>query len=113
MKTLLLVFTMALAISRAVPAAQHSVTLAWTDTANPAGTTYSVYKATGLCSGTPTFAKVATALTVLTYADSAVVPGNYCYEVTATSGSVESAPSNTAGAPVPSFAPQSLTVTIQ
>lgn len=41
---------------------QHSVTLNWQDALNPAGTTYSIYRATGLCSGTPTFAKLATAV---------------------------------------------------
>lgn len=88
----------------------HSVTLNWTDTLNPAGTTYSVYRATGLCSGTPTFSKIASALTVLTYVDTTVTPGNYCYSVSATYAGMESAQSNTAGAPVPSFPPTSLTV---
>ena len=92
---------------------QHSVTLAWTDTANPSGTTYSVYRATGLCSGTPPFARLATAVAEKTYQDTTVQPGNYCYQVTATYNSVESAPSNSALAPVPSFAPTQLAVTVQ
>lgn len=91
----------------------HSVTLTWTDTLNPSGTTYTVYRATGLCSGTPTFSKLASALTGKTYLDSTVIPGNYCYEVTATLNGMESAPSNTAGAPVPSFPPSQLSVTVQ
>jgi hypothetical protein len=110
MKTILLgLFVAALGVAQAA----HTVTLAWTDALNPTGTTYSVYKATGLCSGTPTFAKIATAVSSMTYTDSSVAPGNYCYEVTATSGGVESAPSNTAGAPVPSFAPSQLAVTVK
>lgn len=92
---------------------QHSVTLNWTDTLNPSGTTYNVYRATGLCSGTPTFSKIATAIAVKTYQDTTVQPGNYCYQVTATSNSVESGPSNTALAPVPSFAPTQLSLTVQ
>src|SRR5574337_1472862 len=80
---------------------QHSATLTWTDTQNPTGTTYSVYRATGLCSGTPTFNKIASAVAVLTYVDTTVQPGNYCYEVTATFNGMESTPSNTASAPVP------------
>lgn len=92
---------------------QHSVTLNWQDTANPTGTTYNVYRATGLCSGTPTFSKIATAVANKTYVDTTVLPGNYCYQVTATSNSVESAPSNSALAPVPSFAPQQLVITVQ
>jgi fibronectin type 3 domain-containing protein len=91
----------------------HSVSLTWQDTLNPSGTTYSVYRATGLCSGTPTFSKIATALTVKTYQDTTVQPGNYCYQVTATANAVESAPSNTALAPVPSFAPAQLSITVQ
>ncbi len=91
----------------------HSATLTWVDTSNPAGTTYSVYRATGLCSGTPTFSKIASALTVKTYVDTTVAPGNYCFSVTATFAGVESAQSNTAGAPVPSFTPTSLAVTVQ
>jgi hypothetical protein len=93
--------------------ATHSVSLVWQDALNPTGTTYSVYRATGLCSGTPTFSKIASALTVLTYSDTTVTPGNYCYEVTATVNSMESAPSNTAGAPVPSFPPQTLSITVK
>lgn len=91
----------------------HSVTLNWTDTLNPAGTTYSVYRAVGLCSGTPTFAKLALAVTVKTYQDTTVTPGNYCYAVTATANGMESAQSNTALAPVPSFPPAGLTVVVQ
>jgi hypothetical protein len=42
-----------------------------------------------------------------------VTPGNYCYQVTATHNAVESSPSNTALAPVPSFAPTQLQLTIK
>ena len=91
----------------------HSATLTWADTLNPPATTYSVYRATGLCSGTPTYAKIATALTAKTYEDTTVQPGNYCYTVTASYNGMESAPSNTAGAPVPSFPPASLNVTVK
>lgn len=92
----------------------HSVTLTWTDTLNPTtGTTYSVYRATGLCSGTPTFAKIATALTAKTYSDTTVQPGPYCFEVTATFNGVESAPSNTVQPNVPAFAPSGLAFTVQ
>jgi hypothetical protein len=91
----------------------HSVTLTWTDTLNPAGTTYSVYRATGLCSGSPVFSKIASAVAVKTYQDTTVTPGNYCFAVTATSNGMESAQSNTALAPVPSFAPTTLSITVQ
>lgn len=92
---------------------QHSVTLTWQDTQNPSGTTYNVKRATGLCTGTPTFSTIATAVAPKTYVDNAVQTGNYCYVVTATFNGVESAPSNTAAAAVPSFPPTSLQVTVQ
>jgi hypothetical protein len=93
--------------------AAHKVTLTWQDLLNPAGTTYSIYRATGLCSGTPAFSKIASALTAKTYDDTTVQPGNYCYVGTATLNGMESAQSNTALAPVPSFAPTGLQVTVQ
>lgn len=91
----------------------HSATLAWSDTLNPAGTTYNVYRATGLCSGSPVFSKIVSAITVKTYQDTTVTPGNYCYQVTATLNGSESGPSNSASASVPAFAPSALNVTIQ
>jgi hypothetical protein len=103
-------------VAVAVPAqgsTSHSVALAWTDGKNPAGVTYNVYRATGLCSGTPTFSKLSTAVVTLAFSDTTVTPGNYCYQVTATVASVESAPSNQAAAAVPAFAPTALTATPQ
>lgn len=91
----------------------HSVTLTWSDTLNPSSTTYNIYRAVGLCTGTPTFSIIATAVPTKTYTDTAVTSGDYCYEVTAAFNGVESAPSNTALALVPfSAAPtSSLTIT--
>jgi hypothetical protein len=74
--------------------ATHSVTLTWVDTQNPAGTTYNVKRASGTCSGTPSFSTIASAVAVKTYTDSTVSVGNYCYIVTAVFSSIESAPSN-------------------
>jgi hypothetical protein len=93
--------------------ATHSATLTWSDTQNPASTTYSVQRATGLCSGTPVYSTIATAVTVKTYTDATVTPGNYCYVVLAVYAGVTSPPSNTASAAVPTFAPQTLSVTVQ
>ena len=91
----------------------HSVTLTWTDTSNPAGTTYSVYRVVGLCSGSPTFAKIATAVTDKTYIDTTVQPGNYCYTVTASFNGAESSPSNSEPALVLPFPPTGLTAVVQ
>lgn len=102
-----------LAAALACAQAQHSAVLTWTDAQNPSGTTYTVYRAQGLCSGTPAFSKVATGVAALTYEDTTVQPGNYCYSVSATVAGVESPQSNTAQAPVPAFAPQTLNVTVK
>ncbi len=90
----------------------HSVTLAWTDTLNPAGTAYNVYRAPGLCTGTPAFVKIATAA-AKSYVDATATPANFCYEVTAVYGGLESAPSNTVLASVPSFAPTGTAVAVK
>src|SRR5579859_3304505 len=50
----------------------HTVKITWTDTINPAGTTYNVYRAAAACSTTPTLAKLTSGLTTMTYTDSAV-----------------------------------------
>ena len=85
--------------------AAHTVTLTWTDTLNPIGTTYNVSRATGLCSGTPAFSGIAAALTTMTYVDSTVTVGNYCYVVTATSNGATSANSNSAPAVILPYPP--------
>jgi hypothetical protein len=92
----------------------HSVTLKWVDTLNPlSGTTYNVYRATGLCSGTPVFSKIATALTALTYSDTTVTPGNYCYTVTASVNGVESSQAVGVNPAVPAFTVTALSFTVQ
>ena len=106
MRTIFAGFVFCLLVGAQQP---HTVTLNWQDALNPAGTTYSVYRANGLCSGTPTFSKIATAVTAKTYQDTTVQPGNYCYAVTATFNAVESAQSNTTQPAVPAFAPTTLT----
>lgn len=109
----LILILLAATAALAQAAGTHTVTLTWQDSQNPAGTTYSIYRATGLCSGTPTFSKIASAVNALTYQDASVTPGNYCYAATATVNGMESSQSNQALAPVPSFAPTSLSITVQ
>lgn len=92
---------------------QHSATLTWADQYNPAGTTYTVYRAPGLCSGSPIMAKIATALAVKTYEDTTVTPGNFCYQVTASFQGVESGPGNSASAAIPTFAPVNLSIQVK
>ena len=87
------------ALAQTPPA--RSATLTWVDSTNPTGTTYSVLRATGLCTGTPNFSVLASGVTGLTYKDTTITVGNnYCYAVTATFGGLTSPNSNTALATV-------------
>jgi len=63
---------------------QHSVTLNWQDSINPAGTTYNVYKAAGACSSASLFAKLnAAPIITKTFTDTKVSAGiAYCYAAT-------------------------------
>ena len=106
-KIVLITFLTALAVNA------KDVVLTWTDTLNPPTTTYSVYRAQGLCSGSPVFSKVANGVTTKNYTDAAVPVGNYCYQVTATFSGLESGPSNQAAATVPPAAPTTLSIVVQ
>lgn len=98
----------------ALAAQVRTVTLTWNDDVNPAGTTYNVYRATGVCAGSPTFTRVnSTPIATKTYVDSGVAPGNYCYVVRAAAAGLESDDSNQAGAAVRPFAATGLGVTVQ
>jgi len=92
----------------------HTVALTWTDTTNPAGTSYNVYRAAGACTGSPAFAKIgSTPVSVKTYTDSAVASAStYCYQVTAVLNGVESVPSNSAPAVIPPDPPSGLSVVV-
>lgn len=104
-ETVLLSKTVTVAAGQA--ATIHNATLAWTaPTKCVDGTTcsvigYNVYKATIACpaTGLPTGAiKIASAITATTFTDTPLVPGVYCYYVTAIGGAgsngAESAASN-------------------
>jgi hypothetical protein len=110
MKSLLLLAGLLLA--QPLLATPHKVTLNWVDVTNPNGTTYEVFRATGPCGGTPAFQQLASGVTVLSYVDSSVVSGTYCYEVLAVYNAKESAPSNQAAASIPPDAPASLTTSV-
>lgn len=96
----------------------RSVTLAWVDSSNPAGTTYNVYRAPNLCTGVgSTFVKIASAVVFKTYIDATVTatPGNYCYQVTAVNGlgGLESTPSMEVNVVVVTAIPTALAATVQ
>jgi fibronectin type 3 domain-containing protein len=100
-----------LACSAFAQASQRQVILTWEDALNPAGTTYSIYRAQGQCATATAFTRLASAITPKTYTDTAN-PGQYCYQVTAVLNAVESDPSNNAEAKVKPAPPTKLTVTI-
>lgn len=87
----------------------HSVTLTWTDSVNPAGTVYNVYR---IPPGASTPTKIASGLTVKTFTDSdpSLTIGNYTYQVTSVDAGIESAPASVV-VNVPPAAPTGLTAT--
>jgi len=86
-------------------ASAHYVTLAWTDSVNPAppATLYRAYRADASdCTGSPSFAPIVSGVVAKTYNDTHVASGvNYCYYVTAYNTVGESAPSGAAAAAIP------------
>jgi hypothetical protein len=85
------------------PTVAHSVTLIWKDLLNPTGTKYNIYRAPGGCPTTFAKSLLVGGVTALTYTDLTAVTGsqNYCYGVTAVSGTVESTPALTIYVPAP------------
>ena len=93
-------------LTLAIPAfAAHSVQLSWTD--SDTGVTFNVYRATAACSTNPSFTLHTSGGTPLTYTDSTVGVGKFCYYVTGvdTASGLESLPSNSADAKVLPKAP--------
>jgi hypothetical protein len=87
-----------------------TVTLSWTDTKNPPGTQYDVYRSPyGTVSN---YSKVASAVTGTTYTDNVTLPGAFTYYVTAIVGGVESDSSNTVTASPVVFPPTSLAAVV-
>ena len=90
----------------------RSADLVWTDTVNPVGTTYNVYRAPNICDATVLFAKIAVNVPERKYTDSGLIAGAYCYKVTATYNNLESLPSNLSELIVPLVAPGDLRITL-
>lgn len=92
--------------------APKKVVISWTDTTNPAGTTYNVYRASAACSTNPTLTKLnAAPITTQGYTDSNVAAGTYCYAATAVGPGGESAQSNQAPAVILA-PPNAITITV-
>ncbi len=111
MKTLLLT---CLFLTVAFAQTGRNVVLSWTDpNVGLTGQTYSVYRAPGLCSGTPAFSKIASGVTTKTYTDVNTPIGTYCYAATVTASGIESAQSVATGATVGPQAVTGLSVVVQ
>lgn len=113
MRKLAALLAMALiALAAPMAALAHTANISWTNSTDTSNT--NVYRLAGACpTGTLTgFAKLnASPVTTGSYVDSTVVPGPYCYYVTATLNGVESVPSGTVAAVVPVAPPSGLTLT--
>ena len=90
----------------------RSVTLNWTDTKNPAGTTYNIFRSPTTCDATLAPTRIATAIAPKTYTDPAVALGSWCYYVTAVYGTAESTRSPLAAAVAGPFPPEGITVVV-
>lgn len=114
MLRLLTLFVLSTVAALAQAPAGHTVTLTITDAANPAGTTYNIYRQTGTCTGSAPISipAIATGVADKSYIDSTVTVGPYCYAVTAVFSGVESPQSNQVSVVVSPFAPN-LTVTVK
>jgi hypothetical protein len=102
-------------------AAPHSATLTWTASVDmpatiPPGSGYNIYRLNAACPASVTSLVGWTQVnmvpvTVNTYTDSTLTPGQWCYSaVTVLNGGISN-PSNTAAAPLAPAAPTSVTVT--
>ena len=107
------------AFAAAAFAQSHSATLTWTDTANPSGTQYNVYRLTGQCPATePTTTSGFTLLNAaplapMLYKDSTVAGGStYCYVLVAVNSTTQSVPSGDAQAVVPGLFPPTMLQTV-
>lgn len=91
----------------------HQVNLSWAASVD-AGATYNVYRKAGTCPAPPLtgFTKVnSVAISGLTYSDTSVSAGVFCYYATAVVGGAESVPSNAVSATVPVGPPSNLSIT--
>lgn len=111
--------TFVLLFAGASQAQGHTVTLTWTASTDAAANptlTYTVSRASGVCSATSVFTVLQAGISAVTYANTNVSPGTYCYTVSAqlngaTSGTT-AAPNPTASAPVLPAAPGQIVIVV-
>lgn len=93
----------------------HSVVLTWTPAVQSGTITFNVYRIQGACPATFTLTgltPLVSGLSTNTTTDTTVSVGQYCYAVTAVSGTLESGPSPDAAAAVTPFPPTILNVVV-
>lgn len=91
----------------------HKVVITWSDTANPAGTTYNIYKAAAACSSSPTLTKLNTApVATQSYTDANVAPGTYCYAATAVNTQGDESAKSNQGPAIIAAPPNAITITV-
>lgn len=95
--------------------AEHSVALGWTASSDAAANPtliYNLYRLSGNCPATvtPGSGTAFKGITGLTYTDTPLAPGTYCYYATAYLNGAESVPSNTVQAVVLPSPPTALVV---
>lgn len=101
----------ALALTFSLHAQARHVDLTWTasSSAGQVSVSYNMYRTAGACPGA-TFAKInTTPIGTLTYSDTTISIGSYCYYATTAAAGLESVPSNKAQADVVPLPPSGLT----
>lgn len=100
-----------LIVATPLMAKAHSASVSWTASADAqSGLTYTIARGTGACTPTvPTLTVLASGLTATSYVDSSVVPGVYCYSITAVMGGQTSAPLQGSGI-IPVAAPSTIVI---
>jgi hypothetical protein len=100
----------------AVATGGHGADLAWAaspdSAANPA-LTYNVYRIAGACPATVTLSqwtKLTGGIATVTFSDTGMSPGQYCYAITAFLNGVESVPTTPAAAVIPLSPPSGLVI---
>lgn len=105
---------LALSVSAFGQTSPHSVTLTWTAPSDAtSSSTMTMFRATGACSGSPTFSVLASGLAVnKPYVDTTVSVGTYCYTAQHVLNGANSVNSNLASASVSPLPATGLSVTV-
>ena len=109
-KAMLVLFLMITTLSLA-QAASHSAAVSWTASVDASTSlTYTISRGTGACTPTvPSLTVLKSGVTATSYSDTTVVPGSYCYSITAVMNGMSSAPLQGTGL-IPVGAPTTIVI---